>query len=144
MRQLIDENEWENLLRNEYQEGVEDGFQRGVDRGRDEGIEQGIEQGHEAGPQEGIEQGREETTQQLARSMLDKGIDPQTIAEVTGLSPQAIQALTEIRKTPPIGKTTAFKYVVEEHRRNTGGECSGDRPETEFLNPYGLKIVGFT
>lgn len=79
LRQLIDENEWEATLRHEHQQGVEKGFQRGLDRGLEEGIEQG----------------REETTQQIARSMLDKGIDIQTIAEVTGLRQQDIRALAD-------------------------------------------------
>lgn len=62
-----------------------------------EGLEQGLEQGLEKGREEGLEQGREEGVQlekqTIAKGMLAEGLKIETIAKLTGLSPDKINAL---------------------------------------------------
>ena len=60
-------------------------YEWGLDCARDEGLEEGLKRGRE----EGREEGRVET----AKRMKDKGIDCNIIAECTGLSFMAVQAL---------------------------------------------------
>ena len=50
------------------------------------GIEKGIEQGIELGEQRGIEKGEREATLKIARTMLQNGLDRNTIMKMTGLS----------------------------------------------------------
>ncbi|MDR1732181.1 MAG: hypothetical protein LBR61_08850 [Synergistaceae bacterium] len=55
-------------------------------QGREEGLEEGIEKGREVGIEEGIEK--------VARNMLARGgFAPDTVAELTGLSPERIREL---------------------------------------------------
>ena len=50
------------------------------------GIEKGIEQGIQLGEQRGIEKGEREATQKIARTMLQNGLDRNTVMKMTGLS----------------------------------------------------------
>ena len=50
------------------------------------GIEKGIEQGIQLGEQRGIEKGEREATLKIARTMLQNGIDRNTVMKMTGLS----------------------------------------------------------
>jgi len=63
----------------------------------DEDIEKSFLQGHEKGLEKGLEKGREEgrgdALISVARNMLKYGKPVKEIAEVTGLQPEAIQAL---------------------------------------------------
>lgn len=58
-------------------------------KAREEGLEQGIEQGLE----QGIEQGMEQAKIEIAKSMLEKKMDINTISEITGLQ---IEKITEL------------------------------------------------
>jgi predicted transposase/invertase (TIGR01784 family) len=49
-------------------------------------IEQGIEKGIELGEQRGIEKGEREATLKIARTMLQNGLDCNTVMKMTGLS----------------------------------------------------------
>ena len=51
------------------------------------------EQGREQGRSEGREQGRWEVREQVALNLLREGMAPETIAEVTELSPAEIEKL---------------------------------------------------
>ena len=67
--------------------------------GRKEGLQEGLEKGLEKGEKIGLEKGRKETekkSRQIARSLLEKGVDIAIISESTGLSKQEIKKL----KTP--------------------------------------------
>ncbi|MDD5227749.1 MAG: Rpn family recombination-promoting nuclease/putative transposase [Methylococcales bacterium] len=57
------------------------------------GIKEGIEQGIEQGIEKGIEQGELKTKQSIAKGMLTKGLDLETITELTGLTHAEIQNL---------------------------------------------------
>ncbi|MDK7838613.1 ISNCY family transposase, partial [Klebsiella pneumoniae] len=52
----------------------------------EKGIQQGIEQGIQLGEQRGIEKGEREATLKIARTMLQNGIDRNTVMKVTGLT----------------------------------------------------------
>ncbi|SHG47967.1 conserved hypothetical protein (putative transposase or invertase) [Thermosyntropha lipolytica DSM 11003] len=70
-------------------EGLEEGIRRGMEEGIRRGIKEGIEEGIKKGKKEGKEEGREET----ALKALQKGLDIETIAEITGLSIERIEEL---------------------------------------------------
>ncbi|SHG73120.1 conserved hypothetical protein (putative transposase or invertase), partial [Thermosyntropha lipolytica DSM 11003] len=66
-------------------EGIEEGIRKGIEQGIAKGIEQGIAKGIE----QGIEKGKEEA----ALNALQKGLDIETIVEITGLSVERIEEL---------------------------------------------------
>ena len=66
---------------------------KGEQRGMEKGIEKGMEKGIKRGIEQGIEQGIEKEKLALAKRMLEKGYDVETVAELTELPVPAIQAL---------------------------------------------------
>ena len=62
--------------------------------------ESGREEGREVGKEEGLKEGREEGAKQkscdIAERMLEKGIDIETISELTGLTEKEISELNRI------------------------------------------------
>ncbi|MEG2267801.1 MAG: Rpn family recombination-promoting nuclease/putative transposase, partial [Acinetobacter sp.] len=60
--------------------------QKGIEKGIEQGIEQGIEKGIQLGEQRGIEKGEREATLKIARTMLQNGLDRNTVMKMTGLS----------------------------------------------------------
>ncbi|WP_143188269.1 Rpn family recombination-promoting nuclease/putative transposase, partial [Citrobacter freundii] len=50
------------------------------------GIEKGLQQGLQLGEQRGIEKGRNEGKLEVARTMLQNGIDRSTVMKMTGLT----------------------------------------------------------
>jgi predicted transposase/invertase (TIGR01784 family) len=87
------------------EEGLEKGREEGLEKGREEGLEKGREEGLEKGREEGLEKGREEGLAEgiekgLAKGMekvviqaLRKGISPEDVSELTGLSLNEIHKL---------------------------------------------------
>ena len=77
--------------------GKEEGLKEGREEGRKEGKEEGLKEGHKEGKEEGIKEGREEGAKQnscdIAKRMLEKGIDIETISELTGLTEKEISEL---------------------------------------------------
>ena len=67
--------------------------------GREEGHKVGKEEGLKEGKEEGIKEGREEGAKKnsfdIAKRMLEKGIDIETISELTGLTAEEISRLKE-------------------------------------------------
>ena len=65
--------------------------------GREEGHKVGKEEGLKEGKEEGIKEGREEGAKQksfdIAKRMLEKGIETETISELTGLTEKEISEL---------------------------------------------------
>ncbi|SHH06646.1 conserved hypothetical protein (putative transposase or invertase), partial [Thermosyntropha lipolytica DSM 11003] len=74
-------------------EGIEEGIRKGIEQGIAKGIEQGIAKGIEQGIAKGIEQGIEKGKEEAALNALQKGLDIETIAEITGLSVERIEEL---------------------------------------------------
>ena len=68
--------------------------------GREEGREEGHKKGHEEGKEEGLKEGRAEGVKQtsfdIAKRMLEKEIDIETISELTGLTDKEISELSRI------------------------------------------------
>ncbi|MFI0400255.1 MAG: Rpn family recombination-promoting nuclease/putative transposase [Thiolinea sp.] len=62
-----------------------EGYQEGIEEGKQMGLEEGLEKGR----QEGLEEGKRET----ARRLLAKGMSVELVAELVGLSLEAVQAL---------------------------------------------------
>ena len=74
-----------NLSTGIFESGMEKGIEKGIEKGR----EKGIEKGRQEGMQEGIKQGNI----QNARGMKAEGIPTETIAKITGLTPDEIAKL---------------------------------------------------
>ena len=85
----------ENPLLDVYKiKEAEEYFQREtLHREWEKGIEKGIEQGIEKGIEKGREEGKKYSTLIIAKAMKDKGMDANTIMELTGLSIEEIENL---------------------------------------------------
>ncbi|MBW5396894.1 Rpn family recombination-promoting nuclease/putative transposase [Brachyspira pilosicoli] len=85
----------ENPLLDAYKiKEAEEYFQREtLHREWEKGIEQGIEKGIGIGREEGREEGKKYSTLIIAKAMKDKGMDANTIIELTGLSIEEIKNL---------------------------------------------------
>ena len=96
-------NDWKNVLDTTLQEGLEKGIEMGIEQGIRQGIEKGIEQGIEQGIEKGIEKGLEEgkkkgkleALKELALKSIEKGLDNETVADITGLD---IKEVADLRK----------------------------------------------
>ena len=68
-----------------------------IEYARESGREEGREEGHKVGKEEGLKEGREEGAKQkscdIAKRMLEKGIDIETILELTGLTAEEVSRL---------------------------------------------------
>jgi predicted transposase/invertase (TIGR01784 family) len=78
-----------------HREGRQTGRREGRQAGREEGRQAGREEGRQEGEQVGLKKGREEERVETARKMLAKGYDAAEVAELTGLPPDAIAALSQ-------------------------------------------------
>ena len=67
------------------QENYDMTMETAIDEAREEGLEQGLERGLE----QGLEQGRK----QLIREMVSRGMTPELISDMTGLSIEEIETL---------------------------------------------------
>ena len=71
-----------------------------IEYARETGREEGREEGHKVGKEEGLKVGREEGAKQksfdIAKRMLEKGIDIETISELTCLTEKEISELNRI------------------------------------------------
>ncbi|MBD2448054.1 Rpn family recombination-promoting nuclease/putative transposase [Nostoc sp. FACHB-152] len=56
-------------------------------------LQQGLKEGFEQGIEQGIEQGLEQKAQEIAIKMISKGISPEIIIDVTGLTVEQLQKL---------------------------------------------------
>ena len=72
-----------------------------IEYARETGREEGREEGHKVGKEEGLKVGREEGRAEgvkqnsfdIAKRMLQKGIDIETISELTGLTAEEVSRL---------------------------------------------------
>ena len=85
-----------NTERDTYNQ-IEYARETGREEGREEGHKVGKEEGLKEGKEEGIKEGREEGAKRksfdIAKRMLEKGIDVETILELTGLTEKEISEL---------------------------------------------------
>lgn len=59
-----------------------------------EAIRTGLAKGLKQGLEQGLEQGKREKTEDIAKRMLEKGIDKKEIIEITGLSKEELELLS--------------------------------------------------
>ena len=72
---------------------IETAKDEGIELGKAEGIEIGKVEGIQIGRAEGEEIGEKRAKIEIAKSMINKGLDNETISEITGLSAEEIQKL---------------------------------------------------
>ena len=88
-----------NTERDTYNQ-IEYARETGREEGREEGLkvgrEKGLEEGHKKGHKEGKEEGAKQKSFDIAKRMLEKGIDIETISELTGLTEKEISKLNRI------------------------------------------------
>ena len=79
--------EWDrrDLINRTKEEAMEEGLK--------EGKKKGIKEGRKEGMKEGMKKGKREEKLETAKKMIEKGIDIETIIDVTGLSKEEIQSL---------------------------------------------------
>ena len=75
------------------QENYDMTLETAIDEAREEGLEQGLEQGVAQGIKQGLEQGRNEERLQLIRKMVSRGMTPELISDMTGLSLNEIKSM---------------------------------------------------
>ena len=75
------------------EEGHKVGKEEGLKEGRKEGKEEGLKEGKEEGIKEGRAEGAKRNSCDIAKRMLEKGIDIETISELTGLTAEEVSSL---------------------------------------------------
>ena len=75
------------------EEGLAKGREEGLAKGREEGLAKGREEGIEEGLAKGREEGQKESLLKVAKILLTTGMDPKSIAEMTGLSLHEVELL---------------------------------------------------
>ena len=89
--------EYEWKVYNDYFNTLESGEKKaraeGLEKGMAEGMAIGMEKGMEKGIEKGMEKGAEQKNLDNARKMKEKGISLDMIADITGLSVEAIRLL---------------------------------------------------
>lgn len=81
----------ESGLKEGRAEGRESGLKEGRAEGRESGLKEGRAEGRESGLQEGRNEGKQSEKIEIARKMKQKGMDIQTIIELTGLKEEEIK-----------------------------------------------------
>jgi len=77
------------------EEAYEDGLFAGLATGREEGISIGLATGREEGISIGLERGAYQNKLETARNLLAMGLEPEQVAQGTGLSLEVIQKLID-------------------------------------------------
>ncbi len=86
-----DEEEHKRKVRNSIMATeLKKNFYEGLNKGMEKGMKEGIKKGIKEGKKEGIQSNKEE----IARNMLSKNFDKNTISEITGLSEEEIDNIT--------------------------------------------------
>ena len=103
VRELLRIDRMSEAERNAYYQHLDDmarlhdtvtsGYEEGHFDGKKEGLAEGIEKGRIEGRQEGFEEGIEKANLRNAKAMKEIGIGMEKIAQVTGLSVEAIEKL---------------------------------------------------
>ncbi|MBQ6156642.1 MAG: Rpn family recombination-promoting nuclease/putative transposase [Bacteroidales bacterium] len=96
MHQKLTEMEKEEYKKSvlEY-EDVQAAVQYAREQGLEQGLARGLEQGLEQGREQGREEGRAVEKRQLARNMLAKGLAPDLVAEISGLSAREVVSMMQ-------------------------------------------------
>ena len=81
---------------NQIEYARETGREEGHKVGKEEGLKEGREEGHKEGKEEGRKEGAKQNSCDIAKRMLEKGIDIETISELTCLTQKEISELNRI------------------------------------------------
>ena len=76
-------------IKNSVDTAKREGIAEGVEKCMKQGMEKGMKQGME----KGMKQGMEQRSLEIARKMLEKGMDAASVMEITGLSAEQMQQL---------------------------------------------------
>ena len=76
-------------IKNSIDTALEQGREEGMKKGRAEGLEKGLKKGRA----EGRAEGEKQKALSIAKAMLQRGLDIQMIAELSGLTAEEIQSL---------------------------------------------------
>ena len=82
-----------HAARDAWETAIDEAKAEGLAEGMEKGMAEGIEKGMEKGMAEGLEKGMDAANRENARRMKTKGYAPEIIAEITGLSIEAINSL---------------------------------------------------
>ena len=66
---------------------------KGIKKGRQEGIKEGLQKGIQEGLQKGIQEGEKSKAIEIAKSLINIGLDKETISKSTGLDLNEIEKL---------------------------------------------------
>ena len=83
-----------NTERDTYNQ-IEYARETGREEGHKVGKEEGLKEGREEGHKEGREEGAKQKSFDIAKRMLEKGIETETISELTGLTAEEVSMLKE-------------------------------------------------
>ncbi|MBE6330266.1 MAG: hypothetical protein E7072_09185 [Bacteroidales bacterium] len=86
---MKDYRDWHNTLNHAIEEKTAQISKKLLAKGRKEGIAIGLKTGRE----EGREEGRGNTQKEIARKMLNKGMDINSISELSGLTIEEINGI---------------------------------------------------
>ena len=81
-------------IKNSIDTALEQGREEGMKKGRAEGLEKGLKKGLKKGRAEGRAEGEKQKAISIAKAMLQRGLNIQMIAELSGLTAEEIRSLT--------------------------------------------------
>ncbi len=87
-----DRREYEDSLK-AYRD-IKNSIDTALEQGREEGMKKGRAEGLEKGLKKGRAEGEKQKALSIAKAMLQRGLDIQMIAELSGLTAEEIQSLT--------------------------------------------------
>ena len=86
---------WAVTMADARYDGYDEGYEKGISIGLEQGLERGLATGREEGITIGLEQGAYQKAQETAKSFLSMGLEPEQVAQGTGLSLEVIQKLID-------------------------------------------------
>ena len=92
-KDMITERDYQNIIDTAAEDGRAEGFAEGRSEGFSEGEAKGRSEGKAEGLAEGEAKGKAEERVLIAKAMLAKGMDVNTISEITGLSCEEVKSL---------------------------------------------------
>jgi predicted transposase/invertase (TIGR01784 family) len=84
-----------SLISDSMEVGLEKGIEKGIEKGMAKGMAKGLEKGRAEGLEKGLTKGREEAMAGIVVNALKKGMSPEEISELTGLSMDEIVRLKD-------------------------------------------------
>ncbi len=88
-KDMITERDYQNIIDTAAEDGRAEGFAEGEAKGKAEGLAEGEAKGRSEGKAEGLAEGKV----LIAKAMVAKGMDRNTISEITGLSDEELESL---------------------------------------------------